>query len=470
MHNFLTTKYSSANGNPCCRRWPIFAVSLAVTLLAGCKTYRPDPLDLPAHAEAWRAQSVSSEKVATFAKSLAEFAPDTVAFNPKNGLTLGEGELVALVFNPDLRIARSRAGVAEATAKYAGLWDDPELSFDVLKISNGVPDPWIVGSALSVTIPVSGRLRVEKKRAKAEMHAELDRVAEAEWQVQRDLRDAWVAWSAQRLHLQETEKIVKSLDSIVKSTSQLAEAGELLKTEAALFSIERESRRAELGQLRGEVAEGTHQIRALLGLSPEAPVDLIPALTAVGSVSGSALPDDTSLTLARLRSEYAVAEQTLLREVRKQYPDVTIGPQGESDEGQSRIGFVGGIPVPILNSNKGGIAKARAEREVAKAAFEIEYEKISGRLAALRARLNGVRARSKTMKDSLVPMVDRQVTDASKLVELGEGGSLVLLESLVRAHEAKLKLIDIRAEESQTSNEIQFLLGSKNRKSNTKKN
>ncbi|MFT5110636.1 MAG: cobalt-zinc-cadmium efflux system outer membrane protein, partial [Pseudoalteromonas tetraodonis] len=172
----------------------------------------------------------------------------------------------------------------------------------------------------------------------------------------------------------------------------------------------------------------------------------------------------------RLRSEYAVAEQTLLREVRKQYPDVTIGPQGESDEGQSRIGFVGGIPVPILNSNKGGIAKARAEREVAKAAFEIEYEKISGRLAALRARLNGVRARSKTMKDSLVPMVDRQVTDASKLVELGEGGSLVLLESLVRAHEAKLKLIDIRAEESQTSNEIQFLLGSKNRKSNTKKN
>lgn len=448
-------------------RWPIYTASLTVALLAGCKTYRSDPLNLPAHVKEWRAQSASSEKVSTFAKQLAESAPTKVAFNPDNGLNLSEAEMVALIFNPDLRVARSRAGVAEASAEYAGLWDDPELSFDVLKISKGVPDPWIVGSALSLTVPVSGRLRVEKQRAKAEMHAELDRVAEAEWKVQRDLRDAWVSWSALRLHLQETERIVKSLNSIVSSTSQLAEGGELLKTEAALFSIERESRRAELGQLRGEVAEGTYQIRALLGLSPQVPVELIPALSAVESVSEGALPDETNLALARLRSEYEVAEQTLLREVRKQYPDVTIGPQAESDQGQSRIGFVGAIPVPILNSNRGGIATAKAEREVAKAAFETEYEKVVGRIASLRARLNGVRARSKTMNDSLVPMVDRQVADAGRLVDLGEGGSLVLLESLVRAHEAKLKLIDVRAEDSRINNEMQFLLGPKGGRSNS---
>ena len=434
-------------------------MSIVLLFLGGCTTYRPDPLDAAAHSQGWRAQGVDSEPVAAFAKSLAESDPSSVSFNPKNGLTLSEAELVSLVFNPDLRVARTRAGVAEATAKFAGLWDDPELSFDVLKISKSVPDPWIVGSALSVTIPVSGRLRVEKMRASAELHAELDRVAEAEWKVMRELRDAWVAWSAQRLRLQETEQIVKSLDSIVESTSKLAEVGELLRTEAALFSIKRESRRSELGQLRGEVAEGTLEIRALLGLSPKAPVDLVPTLTSVNSISAKAVPDDTSLTLTRLRSEYEVAEQTLLREVRKQYPDITLGPQAESDEGQSRIGFVGAIPIPILNSNKGGIAKALAEREVAKAAFETEYEKTTGRIAALRARRKGIRDRAKTMKNALVPMVDRQVADASKLVELGEGGSLVLLESLIRAHEAKLKLIDLRENESQTNNGLRFLLG-----------
>jgi outer membrane protein TolC len=218
------------------------------------------------------------------------------------------------------------------------------------------------------------------------------------------------------------------------------------------------------------VAEGKHQLQSLLGLSPEAPVDLVPALAALPNVSAKAVPDETNLTLSRLRSEYAVAEQALLLEVRKQYPDVAIGPLAESDQDQSRIGFVGAIPVPIFNSNKGGIAKARSERELAKAAFETEYEKIVGRLAALRARLAGLRARSKSMSDSVVPMVDQQVEDASKLVELGEGGALVLLESLVRAHEAKLKLIDIRAADSQTNNEIQFLLGPESGKLDTQKN
>ena len=445
----------------------VVAPLLVLALLAGCTTYRPERLDLPAHAEKWRTQGASSEKVGAFAKRVAESALDTVAFDPNNGLALSEGELIALVFNPDLRLARSRARVAEENATFAELWDDPELSFDVLKITKSVPDSWIVGSALSLTVPVSGRLGVEKKRAKAEFKAELDRVAEAEWKVQLDLRDAWVDWSALRLRLQETEWIVSALDSIVSSTSKLAEGGELLKTEAALFSIEREGRRAEIAQLKGEVAESAYQIRALLGLSPTASVDLIPALTAVRSVSAKAVPDESSVALARLRSEYEVAEQTLLREVRKQYPDVTIGPQAENDDGQSKIGFVGAIPIPILNSNKGGIAKAKAEREVARAAFETEYEKIVGRLASLRARLNGVRARSQTINGSLVPMVDRQVADASKLVELGEGGTLVLLESLVRAHEAKLKLIDIRAEDSRANNEIRFLIGPSNGKSNS---
>ena len=42
------------------------------------------------------------------------------------------------------------------------------------------------------------------------------------------------------------------------------------------------------------------------------------------------------------------------------------------------------------------------------------------------------------------PMIDQQVTDATRLVELGEGGGLVLLESLIRSHDTKLNMIDLR--------------------------
>ena len=77
----------------------------------------------------------------------------------------------------------------------------------------------------------------------------------------------------------------------------------------------------------------------------------------------------------------------------------------------------------------------------------------------MRARLDGTRSRRQLIDSNVVPLVDRQIKDARRLLELGEGGSLVLLESLVRAHEAKLDLIEVRLEESTSQNEIRHLLG-----------
>ena len=442
-----------------------FALGVSALLFfAGCQTYQPEALSRPVHMQEWEAREPSGESVQKFAKRLGETTSYKRAFDASDGLSLGEGETVALVFNPDLRVARLRAGVAEATAEYAGLWDDPSLSIDVLNVTSNVPDPWIIGSALSFTIPISGRLRVEKARAEAAKYAELERVAEAEWKVLRDVAEEWFSWSAQRHQLQQTEAILKELDSVVGSTSRLAREGELPKTEAALFTIERASRQAERDRLRGAVEESEQQLRSLMGLSPKASFQMVSTLSARMGDSGAKEPNEGNPTLARLRREYEVSEQTLLREIKKQYPDLTFGPQGESDQGQSRIGFIGAIPIPILNSNKGGIAEARAEREVARAVYETELEKMVGRLAALHSRLDAIGNRRATINKNLVPLVDRQVSDANRLLSLGEGSSLVLLESLLRSYEAKLQLIEIQLDEARVRNEIRYLVGPGNRK------
>jgi len=436
----------------------------AMLLFAGCQTYQPEALARPLHKEAFESRQASSESVEKFAKRLGEETSYNKTFNAIDGLSLGEGQTVALVFNPDLRVARLRAGVAEATAEYAGLWDDPELSIDVLNITSNVPAPWVNGSALAFTIPVSGRLKVEKQRAEAEKHAELDRVAEAEWEVLRNVGDEWLTWSAQRYRSEQAIAIGDQLNLIVVSTSRMASAGELPRTEAALFTVERASRRAERERFQGELEESEQRLRSLMGLSPSADLSLISTLSAGSAPSGNSEPFESNPTLVRLRSEYEVAEKTLHREIKKQYPDLTFGPQGEKDQGQSRIGFVGAIPIPILNSNKGGIAEAKAERELARAVYETEYERLVGRIAVARARLDGLQARWSTVDGTLVPLVDRQVADAGRLVDLGEGGSLVLLESLVRAHEAKLELIDIQLNTARTNNELRYLIGTGNRK------
>lgn len=444
--------------HPVLRAGATFTITVSVAALTGCQFYQPSPLDASAHARAWRDRGPSDEKVRDFARRIETTAPRSVAFNPKDGLTLAEGEVVALVYNSDLRVARLKAGVAQATAEHAGRWDDPNLSIDVLNVTESVPHPWIVGSALSLTIPISGRLAVEKSRAEASLHSELARVAEEEWKTLRDLREAWLTWSADRLRLEQAERIVGSLNSVVETTGKLAEAGELPRTESALFKIEQESRKADIARLRGRVEEGEQEIRSLMGISPSAPASLTPTLSAAGGNDGGNL-SETNPTLILLRSDYEMAELTLLREIRKQFPDLELGPNFEDDQGQSKIGVVGAIPIPMFNSNKGGIAAARAERVVARAAYETEVERTEGKLAAMRARLDGARSRRQSIDANVVPLVDRQIDDARQLVEIGEGGSLVLLESLVRAHEAKLDLIEARLEESDTQNEIRHLLG-----------
>ncbi len=442
-------------------------ISVWLAALTGCQFYEPSPLEASGHAGKWRERGPSDEKVRDFARRIAASAPRSVKFNPNDGLTLAEGEVVTLIYNPDLRVARLKAGVAQATAEHAGRWDDPKLSIDVLKVTESVPHPWIVGSALSLTIPLSGRLAVEKSRAGAALHSELARVAEEEWKTLRELCEAWLSWSADRLRLEQAERIVGSLDSVVETTGKLAAAGELPRTESALFKIEQESRKADIARLRGRVREGEQKLRSLMGISPGAPSSLTPTLSVAGGTDSGNLPE-TNPTLIRLRSDYEVAELTLLREIRKQFPDLELGPNFEDDQAQSKIGVIGAIPIPIFNSNKGGIAAARAEREVARAAYETELERSEGRLAAMRARLEGARLRRQAIDSNVVPLVDRQIDDARKLLEIGEGGSLVLLESLVRAHEAKLDLIEARLEESATQNEIRHLLGPDHLTANTK--
>ncbi len=264
-----------------------------------------------------------------------------------------------------------------------------------------------------------------------------------------------------------TEDLVVRLDSIVASTQRLVEIGELQRTEATLFALEQAARRTDLEALAGSIEAHEQSIRSIIGLSPDSPVKLEAAITAPGLPEFSEPPADrlvrANLSLATLKAEYEVAEQTLHHEIRKQYPDLTIGPLYETDQGQSRIGFLGSIPIPILNANKQAIAEARAERNVARAAYETEFEQIVGRLARSRARYDAAQRQRENLETILVPLVDRQVDDARQLLELGEGlgegSALVLLESLVRAYQTKLQLIDARLTEARAAIDMLALLG-----------
>ncbi len=442
------------------RTQALAALTGAGLLLAGCQSYEPRPLKLAEHRQAWLDRSSDSESVRAFARQLETQTSSPATFDPSDGISLPEAEVIALVFNADLRIARAGADIAAATAEHAGLWEDPVFLIDVLKITESVSSQWVITPGLSLTIPLSGRLEAEKSRADAALHADLYRIAETEWTVCTAVRAAWFEWSAAELRLQQTGELTDRLQSLVDATARLAEAGELPRTEATLFAIELSQRRNEIIGLRREVREREFRLRHLLGLAPTAAIKLLPSV----SVDPPGVPSldvvvAENLSLARLRQEYEVAEQRLRREILAQRPDLTLGPLYETDQGQSRIGFLGAIPLPLFNENRQGIAQARAQREQARAQYEAQFEQLAGELALASERMASLRTQRASVESVLTPLIDRQVDDAGKLLHIGEGGSLVMLESLVRAQEIKMMLIDLRRDESLASTEITRLGG-----------
>jgi outer membrane protein TolC len=158
-------------------------------------------------------------------------------------------------------------------------------------------------------------------------------------------------------------------------------------------------------------------------------------------------------------AEYEAAERALELEVRKQYPDLHIGPGYGNEDGQNQVLLGLSVPIPILNANRRGIAEARAQREVARAAVEGTLEQTISALRAAEVRLAAATRRRHTLESEIVPLVDAQYADARQVARLGEVNTLVLLESLTRQQEAKIGLVEAARDEALAAVDLEELMG-----------
>ena len=436
---------------------------LLSAVLAGCQHYRPSPLDLGGHASRWAARDAAAPEVAEYAARLATLngaAPEP--FDAADGLSLREAEAVALFFNPRLRVARLKANVPLVGAKEAGRWEDPELAVDGERIIESVDDPWVLGGTISFTIPLSGRLGVERDRAFAEADAGRLRACVEEAAVLADLRRAWAEWTAARQRHELSTQYLADLDEVLRSAEGLLRAKEVDATDVRPFQIERATRSAESQSLALQQRQQEAAVKALLGLVPEAQVALLPSFPATNPPAPAdrrqwVQENHPAVLLAR--AEYAAAEKALELEVRKQYPDLTLGGGYGTDEGQSRILFGAGLPLPLLNRNRRAIAEARANRDVARAAAEGELEDLVGRLFRAELAAEAARERRRLIETDVIPLADRQIDDLRRLGRLGDFNTLALLDALRTAHEAKVQLLEARAAEAAAANELNALAG-----------
>ncbi len=446
----------------------LWLAGVSIVSAGGCQSYERRPFDLARHHAEFLERSPESPEVRLFAQTLAarstEHQDAPTLFDPTDGITREEAEVLAVVFNAELRLARLRAGVTRASADEAGLWEDPTLGVDLVRIVESTPEPWKVSVGVGLTIPISGRLGIEKERAGAEHAVELARIAQREWLVRMSVRRAWCEWSAIHAKIAVMRDFVSRISQILSVVDMMEQAGEMTRAEARLFRIEKATKEADLVVLETRARETELALRQLMGLSPSAPLELRssgvgPMRSTERSTPGLEELERRNPALIVAILEHEVAERSLEYEIRKQYPDLHIGPGLGREDAHEQVLFGLSLPLPILNANRRGIAEASAKRELARAAVGATLEQTMASLHAAEVRLAAASRRRWTLESDVVPLVDAQYSDARALARLGEVHALVLLESLTRQQEAKVGLVEAARDEALAVVELDEIMG-----------
>lgn len=440
--------------------WQVLPAA-CIVLLVGCQSYEPVPLDLAKYRADAASRLAKQESLGAFAKRLAGPGSSDNTFDLSDGISSAEAEVVALFYNRDLRLARLSAGVALADAKTAGAWEDPVFGFDGADVVSASA-PLEYGLTLGFTVPISGRLSVEKDRADKAYEAALRRVVDAEWTLRADVRQAWAQWSAANERLVLIDQVLKEIGAASAIADRLEAANELTRVQARLLRAERVGLRVERVSAQAQSDRAKLRLLGLMGLLPGAKIKLTPGIPAVRipqakDPAARLIRANTALAVAR--ADYAVAEQTLRLEVRKQYPDLNLGLGLGREENEDRLLLGASIRIPILNANKNAIAKARARRGLARAEAQAQFERLAFKLAGTRASLAATRKQRKVLQDDLAPMLDKQSQQIARLAELGQVDVLLLLETTRRQLDAKQQILSLRLAERRAEIELAHLLG-----------
>lgn len=407
---------------------------LAASLFSACHAYEPAPVDLAAHARAF------AERLQHLPTAALPQTRDGAAFDPDDGIDAHEARELALLFHPDCRAARARAGVARIAADEAGRWPDPRLGVDAERILETVPHRWLVGASAAFTIPLSGRLSAAQDLADAKHATALAEALVTERDVATRTSISFARWTAAVHRAALLDGLVDRVRELETIAQRLAEANEITAAAARAFTLERLQRSAEATQERAHVANLALELKRLTGLHPDADVRFVaspaPEIVIVDAAERRTHLLDAPRLLV-LRSEHDAAERSLALAVREQWPDLEIAPGFGEEDAQPRATLGLSLPLPLFSGNTAAIRTAEADRERAAEALRAGYETLLHELAAAELRRETAANHVAFVEHELLPLAERQVDDCRRLAALGQLDPLLILDALVRDHGAK---------------------------------
>jgi outer membrane protein TolC len=299
--------------------------------------------------------------------------PELVAhpFDPSDGLDMTEVAMLAVVNNPDLKVARQDAKVAGAQAFAAGLLPDPQLamSTDLRNSSNAAGATKAFSAGLSFDFASLLTLSDKRHSATADVTKTNLNLLWQEWQVVAQARLLFIRVTSAEAQLKILERNRALFADRYLRTGQALALG-LLTIDAvapnlgALQDINK-----QINDLTRMQNQNRHDLNALLGVTPTLVITLqgdasVPEIDA--AAIQKLLPDLTRRRpdLIALEAGYAAQDYRYRAAILGQFPALNIGLTRARDSSNVYSTALGvSISLPIFNRNRGNIAIEQATRD-----------------------------------------------------------------------------------------------------------
>jgi outer membrane protein TolC len=406
--------------------------ALVVFLLStGCIRYHPRPIDVDRSLEDFEARRLDAPELGVFLRSRLE-----VAAWPPPAWDLYHLTLAAFYYSPVLDVARARWGVARGGVVTAGARPNPSATVAVGYNATTDRDevrPWIPEGVLDLPLEVAGRrgIRIREARQRSES-ARLDVLSSA-WEVRSRVRRAFLALYVAR----EADSLLARQRDLQSAAARILEArlavGEASPNEVTRAHIAlADSRVAALAAAR-EAARARSELADATGVPPSA-VDSVTLdfgeLARVRTVVPPAQARRRALVrrsdIRSALAAYEARQAALQLEIRKQYPDISLGPGYQLDQTDTKWTLGLSVSLPLLNHNRGPIAEAAARREEAAASFLALQSRVLGQVEAS-VSVAGSAVEQVQAADTLLAALERRRAQAQVAYDLGEISRLELL-------------------------------------------
>ena len=393
----------------------------------------------------------------------------TLKTHAAESLSLDASIHQALNQNRDVAAFRLGAEAARGRVDQAGFKPNPALEA-------GAQTDLITGNTgarkfdlgLTQAIPLGNRLRELQSVARIGIPVAAAELANRQRLLVGEVTQAFVDVLTLDRQISLRDRLIDASRRLVEFSRGRAKLGEVSAVEVNAAALELAKLEQERAGLLAERVNRLERFKPLLGLAPEATLEITGDLDALGAVLAAGSDADRStwnrpdLTLAGLAIERIDAEQRVAHaEVRG---DLTVGatygyergPFGDADH---LLGVKVSVPLPMRNKNQGRLRELRADRTRAQREVEALELSVASEVASARQRaaqsqkiLDGYRA-------AVLPLGETAERDLAAAYQQGQ----VPLFQVIQSQQQRLALeagaLEARAAHVRALAELQTATG-----------